>query len=150
MASKTYRNVMLLSESTEGGTRAARHAVELVSNEGAALTVVAVVDTDTLKTLVSRRIFIEEEMAEYESEIEKSSQKQLNYAISLAQKAKVKAEPVLLRGAWHSAVLSEQKKRAFDLIVMAGFKASMSKRDLIAREKQLILDEVGCPVLLVR
>ena len=91
-----------------------------------------------------------DEMEEYEQQMERSSQKHLDYVLSLAKKAKVHAEPVLLRGAWHSAILSEQRSRGCDLLVMGGFRASMAKRDLIAREKQLILDEIGCAVLLVR
>jgi nucleotide-binding universal stress UspA family protein len=146
----TYKQLLLLCEGTETGMKAARHAIELASNEKARLSVLAVVDTETLKTLVSRRIFLEDEMAEYESEIERSGQKQLNYVLSLAQKARVKAESELVRGAWHSAVLAAQKKRKADLLVIGAFTATMSKRDLIAREKQLILDEIECPVLIVR
>jgi nucleotide-binding universal stress UspA family protein len=150
MASRTYRHILLLCEGTETGMKAARHAIELAANEGAKLSVVAVVDVETLKKLVSRRIFIEEEMAEYETEIEQSGQKQLNYVTSLAEKAKLKVESDLVRGAWHSSVLSAQKKKETDLLIMGGFRASVARRDLIAREKQLILDEIACPVLLVR
>lgn len=150
MAAKTYKHILLLSEGTETGMKAARHAIELAGNEGARLTVVAVVDTETLKGLLTRRIFIEEEMQEYEAELQGSSEKHLNYIVALAGKAKVNATPVLVRGAWHSAVLAEEKKLGCDVLVMGAFKSSVAKRDLIAREKQLILDEISCPVLLVR
>lgn len=145
-----YNSILLLSEGTESGMKAARHAIQVAQNEKASLFVVSVVDTVTLKSLVSSHIFIKDEMAEYEQQMERSCRKQLDYVLSLARKAKTDAEPILHRGAWHSAILSEQKTRSADLLVMGGFKASMAKRDLIAREKQLILDEIKCAVLLVR
>jgi hypothetical protein len=33
---------------------------------------------------------------------------------------------------------------------MGAYRATMAKRDLMASEKQLIVDEIACPVLLVR
>lgn len=141
---------MLFAEGSEEGSRAARDAIQLAADEQATLVIAAVVDTNTLKQLLTAKIFIQDEMEEYEHDLEDSSRKQLNYIAQLADKAKVKNRTALLRGACHSAILKEQRERDADLLVMGAFRASTASRDLMAREKQLILDDIPCPVLLVR
>jgi len=129
---------------------AARDAITLAADEEAVLVLAAVVDTAILRQLLTYRIFVQEEMEEYEEELRESAKKQLDYISSLARKAKVECECSLLTGAVHGAVLAEQKRSGAELLVMGAFKASTASRDIVAREKQLILDEIPCPVLLVR
>ena len=150
MARHTYSTILLFAESSDEGMRAARDAVHLAADEDAALAIAAVVDTNTLKQLLTFRIFVEEEMEEYEQELEESCRKQLNYVAQLADKAGVTNRTALLRGACHTVILREQKDLDADLLVMGAFRASTARRDLMAHEKQLILDECPCPVLLVR
>jgi len=129
---------------------AARDAIALAADEEAVLVLAAVVDTAILRQLLTYRIFVQEEMEEYEDELRESAKKQLDYISSLARKAKVKCECSLLTGSLHGAVLAEQKRSNAKLLVMGAFRASTASRDIVAREKQLILDEIPCPVLLVR
>ena len=150
MAKSAYSTILLFAEGSEEGSRAAEDAIQLASDEGAALRIAAVVDTSTLKNLLTSKIFLEEEMEEYERELEDSGRKQLSYLAGLADKARVMNQTALLRGACHSAILKEQRDHGVDLLVMGAFRASTAGRDLIAREKQLILDDIPCPVLLVR
>ncbi|KPK62161.1 MAG: hypothetical protein AMK73_06660 [Planctomycetes bacterium SM23_32] len=150
MAKHTYATILLLAEGTDQGMKAARDAINLAADEDATLIVASVVDTSTLRQLLSSRIFVQEEMEEYEQELEQSCRKQLNYIAQLADKAGVKNRTALLKGACHTVILREQKERGADLLVMGAFRASLARRDVMAREKQLIIDEVPCPVLLVR
>jgi len=150
MGKQTFQTILLFAESSQEGMRAARSAIRLAADEKATLVIAAVVDTATLRQLLSYHIFVQEEMEEYERELESTCQKQLSYIAELAEKARVKNRTVLLRGACHSAILEEQKKHDADLLVMGAFRASTAKRDLMAHAKQLIIDEVPCPVLLVR
>ncbi len=150
MANHTYSRILLFAEGSETGMKAARDAIALARDEEAALIIAAVVDTATLKQLLSYHIFVEEEMEEYDQELEESCRRQINYIAQLADDAGVKNRTALLRGACHSVLLREQKERDADLLVMGAFRASTRKRDLMANEKQLIIDEIPCPVLLVR
>ena len=150
MAKHTYSTILLFAESSEEGMKAARDAIALAADEDATLIIASVVDTNTLRQLLSYRIFVQEEMEEYEHELEDSCRKQMHYIAQLADKARVKNRTVLLRGACHTAILREQEQRSADLLVMGAFRASTARRDLMAREKQLIIDEIACPVLLAR
>jgi len=150
MAKHTYATILLFAEGSDEGMKAARDAINLAADEGAALIAVSVVDTALLRQLLTSKIFVLDEMEEYERDLETSCRNQLNYVAQLAEKAKVKVRTSLLKGSCHVAILREQKERNADLLVMGAYKARLAKRDLMASEKQLIVDEVSCPVLLVR
>jgi len=149
MVKRTFSRIMLLAEGTGEGMAAARSAIELAASLKAELVILSVVDTDALKQLLTYRIFVEDEMREYEQEIEQSCRRHLDYVAQLADKQKVKHKAHLLTGACHTAVLEQQKSAGADLLVMGSFRASTFKVDLMAREKQLVIDEIPCPVLLV-
>jgi len=150
MARSTFSVILLFAEGSEEGMEAARDAINLAADEDAALVIASVVDTNTLKQLLSSHIFVQEEMEEYEQELEESCRRQTNYVAQLARKAKVKHRVEMLRGACHTAILRLQKDAKADLLVMGSYRATTAGRDMMAREKQLIVDQIPCPVLLVR
>jgi nucleotide-binding universal stress UspA family protein len=150
MPRRTYATVLLFAERSDEGMKAAQDAIHLAADEHATLIIASVVDTNMLRQLLASRIFVQEEMEEYERELEESCRKQIGYVAQLAEKAGVKHQTVLLRGACHTVLLREQRERKADLLVMGAFRASTAKRDLRALEKQLVIDEIACPVLLVR
>jgi nucleotide-binding universal stress UspA family protein len=143
-------SIMVLVEGTDAATAAARYAIALAENQKAALFAVAVVDTETLKMLFSTKIMVQDEMADFEKELEYSDERRLRYVEEMAQEKGVKVESILLKGSCHSLVLKEIRERGTDLLVMAAFTSSMAKRDLPAKEKQLILNDITCPVILVK
>jgi len=149
MPEHSFSTILLLAEGTEEGMEAARRAILLARDEGAVLHIVSVVDTHTLRQLLTHRILVEEEMRQYEQDLERSCRQQLDYISGLAAKQNVEHRSTLLRGACHTAVLLEQRRTRAELLVMGTFRPTMVKTDLMAREKQLIVDEVPCPVLLV-
>jgi len=150
MARQTYSTILLFAEGSEAGMKAARNAISLAADEGATLICAGIVDTNMLKQLLQYHIFVEEEMEEYDQELEASCRKQLHYVTELAEQTNVTCRTVLLRGACHSALLRQQRESNADLLVMGAFRASTTRRDLLAHEKQLVIDEVPCHVLLVR
>ncbi|MFP4027633.1 MAG: universal stress protein [Candidatus Brocadiia bacterium] len=149
MVEHTFSKILLLAESTDEGMEAARSAIALAGDEEATLLILSVVDSHTLKQLLKNRIFVEDEMEQYEQDLEKSAQKQLNYVAQLASKAKVEHRTSLVRGACHTSVLNKQKETQADLLIMGTYRATTVKTELMGREKQLIIDEIPCPVLLV-
>ena len=149
MPDGVFQSILFLVDGSESQRHAAQKAIELAAANRAELTAAAVVDTDTLKQLLSSRIFIAEEMEEYERELDASGRRQLTYVAKMGQEAGVAVNEVLAKGAIHSAILAQQRALKADLVVLAGFR-STARRDLLANEKQRIID--GCPtaVLVVR
>jgi nucleotide-binding universal stress UspA family protein len=150
MARPLIRHILTVVDGTDSSIAAARYAIQLAGTCRADLTAVGIVDTATLKHLLSAHIMVVAEMQEYERELEESGRKHLAYIAGLAREAGVKAHTVLLKGAIHSAVLAEQKNCGADLIVVGAFRWTLCHRDQLARERQLLLDEAPCPVLVVR
>ncbi len=150
MARAPFRHILVLVDGTESAVAAAKYAIQLAKSSKAQLTALAIVDTATLKHLLSTHILVAAEMEEYELELGESGRKQLDYVASLAKDEGVRIHTALLKGSAHAAVLAEQKSSGADLIVIGAFRWTLSARDQIARERQLLLDESPCPILFVR
>jgi nucleotide-binding universal stress UspA family protein len=145
-----FKTVLFLVETSTGALDAARVAVQVAKAFDARLVAVAVVDTETLKHLLTSRILAHEEMKEMEEGLEVSAHTQLAYVAELARTEGLKVESVLLKGDCHHQVLHAQHHYQADLLVLAPFRPSMATRDLMAGEKHLIADQAECPVLILR
>ena len=145
-----FRSILVLVDGTESAMRAAEYSIRLARAMSARLTAIAVVDTHTLHRLMSVRILVEPEVKEFEAGLQQNQQRYLDYVAQLATREQVPIETVLGVGDWHSTVLSEQKARQADLIVIGGFRMTLTKLNLLARERQMIIDEAPCPVLVVK
>jgi len=145
----TIRTVLVMVDGTDNGVRATRYAARLAALHGADLAAIAVVDTATLKSLLKSSVLVEAEMKEFDEELQLSARTNLNYAETLAKDAGVPVTLLLEKGATHSIVIEQARRLDPDLLVMGSFTTSMIKRDLSARARRLIVDEVRCPILLV-
>ncbi len=145
-----FKRILLLVDSTEATAAAAECAIVLAKLCHADLVALSVVDTETLKELLTYKIMVAEEMEEYEKDLEHSGRRQHELVEEQAKKANVVVEAVHKKGSVHSVVLAQQAGTGADVIVVSGFRPSVIKRDLLAREKQLILDEATCAVIVVK
>ena len=145
-----FKSILLLVDATEKSAAATATAIELAKQWKAELIAVSVVYTATLKELLTYKIMVPDEMSEYERDLELTAQRQLAHVEEQARKAKVAMTPVHKKGSIHGVVLAEQSSRKVDLIILSAFRPSLVTRDLLAREKQLILDEAACEVLIVK
>jgi len=145
-----FAPILLMVDSSETAVRATRCAVDLATRLGCKLYAVTVVDTDTLSQLLKGKILVQEEMEEFETDLTASSERYLRATKKAAEEAGVDVEERLLKGGCHQTILAQQRELAAGLLVLGGFSYSMTKRDLVSKAKQLIIDEVPCPVIIVR
>ncbi len=150
MAKPAVSHILALVDGTEASYHAADAAIELARSLGARLTAMAVVDTDTLRQLLSVKILVDAEMGEFEKELEESSKRQLAEVCQRALDRKVVVDEVLLTGNTETIVPREVQQREVDLIALGGFQSSKVTRDLLARQRQQIIDRAKCPVLIVK
>ena len=150
MSKSAMRNILLVVDSSDAAVRAARKAVELASDLNAKVDAAFVVDTGTLRQLLSGKILVAEEMEEFEEDLAAGGRKYLRVAEQLAAEHDVSLGSHLLKGTWTPAILAEAKRVKADLIVLGGFKYSLAKRDLVCKQKQAIIDDAPCPVMVVR
>ena len=145
-----FAPILLMVDSSEAAGRAVRRAVDLAARLRCKIYAVTVVDTETLSQLLKGKILVQDEMEDFERDLAASSQRYLNMAVKAAEEAAVEIEPRLLKGGTHQTLLAQQKELDAGLLVLGGFSYSMTKRDLVSKAKQHVIDEVKCPVLIVR
>ena len=149
MNETVVKRIFLVVESSDAAVRAARAAVGLAAQLGAIVHATYVVDIGTLRQLLSGRILVAEEMEEFEEDMAAGGRNYLRMVEELAADQGVQLQTQLLKGSWEHAMLSEAKRVGADLIVLGGFKYSMIKRDLACKQKQGIIDDAPCPVMIV-
>jgi nucleotide-binding universal stress UspA family protein len=145
-----FKKILAVVDNSDISIHAAEFAVNYADTQDADLYVVTVVDTDTINRLMKIKIFIEEEKEEFELDLERTAKKNLNYIKEMAESKKVDVKTFLLKGNIHKMVLRKAEDIDADLIVLGGWKLSIIKRDLLVRERQLILDEAKCCVIIVK
>jgi nucleotide-binding universal stress UspA family protein len=143
-------HILVVVDGTEASFRAADRAIELARALGAQLTALAVVDTETLRQLLSVKILVDAEMGEFEKELEESARRQLAEIRERALDNKVVIEEVLITGSVETVIPKEVEERKVDLIALGGFPSTKVTRDLMARQRQMIMDRATCPVLVVK
>jgi nucleotide-binding universal stress UspA family protein len=143
-------HILILVDGTKSSFQAADYAIDLARTLGARLTALAVVDTDTLRQLLNVKILVDSEMAEFERELELSAQNQLDEVRQRAMGKRVKFEDVRRSGNSEVIVPIELTQRNVDLLIMGAFQSERVKHDLIARQRQQILDRATCPILVVK
>ena len=150
MASMPFKNVCVVVDGSDAAAAAANLAVEVAKASMAALTAVAVIDTETLKGLLTSNILVDEEVKELEGDLAASNARYLERVAQMARNAGQKIETVLLRGSFHSSILMEARNRGFDLVVIGFSPSGSTRRDLMSHERELILNNILSPVLLVK
>jgi nucleotide-binding universal stress UspA family protein len=146
----TPKRFLVLADGTEASFRAADHAIEIASAFHAALTAIAVVDTETLHQLLSARILVDAEMGELELELLQNAQSHLQEIESRARKRGIPIESVVCSGNTETILPREIHQRQIDLVAIGSFHSHDVTHDLLARQRQQILDHSPCCVLVVK
>lgn len=150
MAKSQVNNILVLVDGTESSFHAANYAIDLARTLNARLTAMAVVDTDTLRQLLNVNILVDSEMAELQSELQQSARNHLDEVCQRAMGKRVRFEEVLRSGNSEVVVPKELSQRGVDLLAMGAFSSDRVRHDLLARQRQQILDRTSCPVLVVK
>lgn len=143
-------HILVLVDGTDASFHAADLAIDLARCLGAKLTAISVVDTETLRQLLSVRILVDAEMGEFEQELQESARRHLADVRERAFNRHLVIEEVLVTGNVENVVPKEVHDRGVDLVALGGFQSSRALRDLVARQRQQIIDRATCPVLLVK
>ena len=144
------KHILALVDGTESSLHAAEMAIDLALALRARLTAMAVVDTDTLRQLLSVRILVDAEMGEFEKELETSARRHLATVRDQARGRALQVEEVLATGNVEDIVPKVVHEQEVDLICLGGFQSNRVTRDLLARQRQQIIDHAVCPVLVVK
>jgi len=143
-------HILVLVDGTESSFHAADRAIDMARSLGARLTAMAVIDRETLHQLLSVKILVDAELSEFEKELQESAKRHLATVRQKGLDHRVVIDEVLATGSVEETVPREVQARGVDLICIGGFQSSRVARDLLARQRQQILDRAACPVLVVK
>ncbi|MDD5706826.1 MAG: universal stress protein [Kiritimatiellae bacterium] len=144
------KHVLVLVDGTDTSSRAVDLAIDLARALRVRLTAMALVETETLRQLLSVQVLTEVEMVEFEGSLQESACRQLAEVRERALKRGLEIEDVIARGNSEVVVPKEVQARGADLIVLGFFEYNRAQRDLLARQRQQVLDHAPCPVLVAR
>lgn len=145
-----FKHLLVIVDGTDTSARAVELAVSISQATKTRLTAIAFVETDTLKQLLSIKLLSESEMGDFETGLKESAQRQLDAALKVAKAANVTMECAIVRGNSEETVPREVSSRGNDLIILGAFDSQRANRDLLARQRQQIVDRAPCPVLVAR
>ncbi len=144
------RNILVYVDGTEESVAAAQYAVLLTELTGARLEALYVINTRALNDLVKTRIFLKEEQAEYQRDIELDADKYLQHVQSLGRTRGVSVEVIKRSGSIHQEIRRISEEHDIDLLVMGKISRIRSRRDEIYDEAERAMRSVNCSVLVVK
>jgi len=141
---------MVYVDGTEQSVTAAQYAICLASFYNADLTALYVINTRAMEDLLRARIFLKEEQAEYEQDMESDAERYLNYVNELAIKKGVSLATRSSRGSVHKEIINVIKEDDIDLLVIGELSRIRSRRDEFYDEAERAMRTAPCSVLIVK
>lgn len=146
----TARKILVYIDGTEQAVTAAQYAICLASDFRAELLALYVINTRAMEDLLKAQIFLQNEQAEYERDMEADAQRYLNYINELALKKGVTLLKHSARGSVHKEIERIVKEQGVDLLVIGELPRIRSRRDEFYDEAERAMRSVPCSVMIVK
>jgi nucleotide-binding universal stress UspA family protein len=147
---KTVSKILVYIDGTDTSIAAAEYAVVLARLHAAPLVAAYVVDTKVLDDLMRARIFIKEEAADYEYDLEEDGKRYLNHARQLGRAKGVEIHPILLKGEPSREIVKQLEALEIDLLVLNEIEEFTSRRETFLDPKEQMLRRAKCQIILVK
>ena len=144
------RNILVYIDGTEESVAAAQYAVLLAEFTKAHIKALYVINTRALNDLVKTRIFLKEEQAEYQRDIELDADKYLQHVQELGRSRGMTVDVIKGSGSVHQEIKRITREHDIDLLVMGKISRIRSRRDEIYDEAERAMRSVNCSVLIVK
>jgi nucleotide-binding universal stress UspA family protein len=145
---ENIRKVMVVSDGSDCGRRAAEYSISIAKVVDAQITVVYVVD-EVVLDIVSKGTKREEA----ELELKREGQRCIDYVLELAKKEGVQAGSLLAKlteGIPYEQIVHVAKQLKIDLIVIGTSAERRAKGGLLGSVAGRVIQYASCPVLVVR
>ncbi len=139
------KKILIPTDGSDYSIRAAEYGIKIAKMLGAQVMVVYVIDNVVLNQIAK----VSEQEA-VERELKEDGQRYINYVLSLAQQAGVKAGSLLAKGRPFEQIVHLAKGLGMDLIVMGTYGRRGADRILIGSVAERVIEYASCPVLVVK
>ena len=143
-------NILVYIDGTEESVAAAQYAILLAGLTDAHLEALYVVNTRALNDLVKSRIFLKEEQADYQRDLELDADKYLQHVQNLASARGVAVDTYKESGSVHQEINRIIREHDIDLLVLGRISTIRSRRDEMYDEAERAMRSVNCSVLIVK
>jgi len=143
-----FQNILILVKGGEASIEAAQYATVMSKLYRSKVHALYVVDTATIKTLALNRIFIAEESAEYERNMEESGVRYLEHVKEIGAVKNVKISISLRKGSVLDEVCSYVEENKIDALLVG--MSESKQNDTFERSFYSMLSHVKCSVLMVK
>ncbi|MBN1359107.1 MAG: universal stress protein [Sedimentisphaerales bacterium] len=147
---KPINKIMVYVDGTEQSVTAAQYAICLASFSGAELIALYVVNTRAMEDLLKARIFLSDEEAEYEHDLEADAERYLKYVGELAAKKGLTIARKQRKGSVHKEIIDAIHDEQVDLLVIGELSRIRSRRDEFYDEAERAMRTAPCSVLIVK
>ena len=146
---KKAHGLLVVIDGTEHSQHALEMALGLCMELGKPLLAMYVVDTAAMEYLVRMRVILPSEREMFRKDMEKKGERYLQNAVAVAATHGVTLETVITTGHFDQSVLEFVRKRAFDLVLIGGSRHA-NTWDEAVHARQLLMDRMPCPLLVVK
>ena len=150
MSKLLFSRVIVAITGSDASILAAKYAIVMAKMYHCKVFAVYVVDTETLKQLVSCRIFIDEESLDYEHSLEANGDRYLSFVEELASAKGVRIERSIRKGAVHTELLAAADESNADLILLGGLEKDGNGRDIYWESHRKVFKNARCSVMLAK
>ena len=142
--------VLVAVDNSDASFAAAQFAIAMAAENGCAVAAVYVVDTESMDYLLNLKVLVSSEKDTLQDQLEASGRHLLGRLEAKAKEAGIGIETSLEHGVFHKIILAQAKSRGANAIVVGGWHRTITRKDRPSVERQLILDESECPVIVVK
>lgn len=142
--------MLVVVDGSQPSMDAVNYAIALASRLPCELFAAFVVDTAVMDYLLQMRIFVKDEREDFERDLEKKGGYALANVQKLGQEHGLEIETFLCKGRLHQVILQTARENLIDTIVIGGWHEGTTLKNTSSVERQLVLDQAECPVIVVK
>ena len=145
------QKVMIVVDGSQASYDAVSYAIALASRiPGCQLCAAFIVDTANMDLLLQMHIFVSEERASFENEMETKGRRTLDYVREQGLRHSVEIETYLMKGRVTQIVLQAVRELGVEMLIIGGWHNGSTRKDTSSVEYQLLLDQADCPVVVIK
>ncbi len=150
VASSLASKALVLVDDTVLGVDTMNYAIHVAQKTGCELFAAFVIDTASMDLLLQMKIFVREERDTLEEEMLAKGRRTLETVRMACANKGVPVQTLLLKGCLHQVIDQTIRANHIDFLIIGGWHNTSTRKDTASTERQLVLDTVDCPVLVVK
>ena len=145
------KKVMIVVDGSQASYDAVSYAIAMASRiPDCQLCAAFIVDTANMDLLLQMHIFVSEERASFESEMETKGRRTLDFVRAQGLKHDIEIDTYLMKGRVTQIVLQAIRELDVDMLIIGGWHNGSTRKDTSSVEYQLLLDQADCPVVVIK